>query len=64
MAADPKAQSVANGLLPIVRIEGQDTRWTMAERQAHYGVPAVSVAVMEGGKIAWAEGFGVLDRES
>ncbi|HEX2590837.1 MAG TPA: serine hydrolase domain-containing protein [Rhizomicrobium sp.] len=64
MAADPKAQSVANGLLPIVRIEGQDTHWTMAERQAHYGVPAVSVAVMEGGKIAWAEGFGVLDRES
>ncbi len=62
--ADPKAQSVANGLLPIVRIEGQEVRWTMAERMAHYGVPAVSVAVMEGGEIAWAEGFGVLDRES
>ncbi|HEY1710010.1 MAG TPA: serine hydrolase domain-containing protein [Rhizomicrobium sp.] len=64
MASDPKAQRVANGLLPINRLAGRDVRWTMAERMAHHGVPAASVAVMEGGEIAWAEGYGVLDRET
>lgn len=32
---------------------------TLAERMAHHGVPGVSIAVVEGGRIAWAHGFGV-----
>jgi CubicO group peptidase (beta-lactamase class C family) len=64
MTRDPKALKVAAGLLPINRLAGEDVHWTMAERMAHHNVPAVSVAVMEGGEIAWAEGYGVLDRES
>ncbi|HEX8360840.1 MAG TPA: serine hydrolase domain-containing protein [Longimicrobium sp.] len=33
--------------------------FSLAERMAHYKVPGVSVAVVEGGRIAWARGFGV-----
>ncbi|HVN42983.1 MAG TPA: serine hydrolase domain-containing protein [Steroidobacteraceae bacterium] len=55
-------EAVARNLLPIVRIQGEDARWTMAERLAHYGVPGVSVAVIEGGELAWAAGFGVRDQ--
>lgn len=28
---------------------------------AHYGVPAVSIAVIDGGELAWAGGFGIAD---
>jgi CubicO group peptidase (beta-lactamase class C family) len=45
-----------------MRIVGEDIAWTMAERQAHYDCPAVSVAVIENGEIAWAEAFGVLEK--
>ncbi len=30
----------------------------------HYGVPAVSVAVIDGYAIDWAKGYGFMDRES
>lgn len=33
--------------------------FTLAERMAHHSVPGVSIAVVEGGEIAWARGFGV-----
>jgi CubicO group peptidase (beta-lactamase class C family) len=58
-SSDPRAARVANGLLPISPLEGDRTRWTMAERCRHYQCPGLSVAVMEGGEIAWADGFGV-----
>jgi CubicO group peptidase (beta-lactamase class C family) len=54
--------AVAKNLLPIIRVEGEDARWTIAERLAAYGVPGVSVAVIEGGELAWAAGFGVREQ--
>ncbi len=39
-------------------IAGDDTRWSLEERLDHYACPAVSVAVIEKGELAWAEGFG------
>lgn len=48
--------------MPPMRIVGEDVRWTLAERLAFYDCPAVSVAVIEGGKLAWAEAFGVLEK--
>ena len=43
-----------------VVVEGRPTEVaTLAERMGHYHVPGVSVAVVDGGRIAWARGFGV-----
>lgn len=33
--------------------------WTLEERMAHHKVPAVSIAVIRDGKIAWAKAYGV-----
>jgi CubicO group peptidase (beta-lactamase class C family) len=49
---------VEQGLLPVVRVEGENLRWTMPERMAHYRVPGVSVAVMNDGRVEWARGYG------
>ena len=55
-----RVERVMHGLRPPVEVEGHPTtRWTLAERMTHYKVPGVSIAVIEGGHIAWARGFGV-----
>lgn len=51
---------VLSGLRPAVEVVGRSTDgWTLRERMAHHKVPGVSIAVIEGGRIAWARGFGV-----
>ncbi|WP_409265776.1 serine hydrolase domain-containing protein [Massilia sp. BHUDP2] len=57
------AESIARierGLRPAVAIQGAklETR-TLAAEMARLNVPGVSVAVIRGGKIAWAKGYGV-----
>lgn len=37
---------------------GTTETWTVAERLAYYKIPGVSVAVIDGGRVAWARGFG------
>jgi CubicO group peptidase (beta-lactamase class C family) len=59
---DPRIDTTSQLLAHPMRIVGEDIAWTMAERQAHYDCPAVSVAVIENGEIAWAEAFGVLEK--
>lgn len=62
-AASP--DSIATGLLPAIVLEGEPTMpWAIEERMEHYHVPGVSVAVLEGGQIVWAQGWGVADRET
>ena len=47
-------------LRPAVEIEGRpEQRWSLAERMAKYKVPGISVAIISGGKVVWAGGFGV-----
>jgi CubicO group peptidase (beta-lactamase class C family) len=59
-AAPDRAARVAEGLLPIVHVEGAPLpRLRLGERMSHYRVPGVSVAVADGGAITWARGFGV-----
>ena len=55
------AERLANNVLPIVRIAGENVRYTMDERRAHYACPAVGVAVIDGGELAWAAGYGVVE---
>ncbi|HEX2591682.1 MAG TPA: serine hydrolase domain-containing protein [Rhizomicrobium sp.] len=52
------AERLATNVLPIVRIKGENLRYTMDERRAHYACPAVGVAVIDGGELAWAAGYG------
>jgi CubicO group peptidase (beta-lactamase class C family) len=59
---DPRIDTTSRLLAPPMRIVGEDIRWTMDERLAHHDCPAVGVAVIEHGEIAWAEAFGVLEK--
>lgn len=54
------AARVTENLTPAIVIKGANPpRRTLAERMAAQNVPGLSIAVVEGGKIAWAKGFGV-----
>ncbi|WP_165583314.1 serine hydrolase domain-containing protein [Aquimarina atlantica] len=56
-------KKVENGLTTRVHIVG-DSTWSIEERMKHYGIPGVSIAVIHNGEIAWAKGYGVVDKES
>jgi CubicO group peptidase (beta-lactamase class C family) len=61
-APDPAAAiaRVERGLLPALEVEGRPRGpYTLEERMRHHGVPGVSIAVMDGGRIVWAKGYGV-----
>jgi CubicO group peptidase (beta-lactamase class C family) len=58
-----RIQRVENGLLPAVMIKGQTTAMKLADRIAHYKVPGLSVAVINDGKIEWARGYGVVEKD-
>ncbi|MBL7939272.1 MAG: serine hydrolase [Flavobacteriales bacterium] len=51
---------VEMGLGNPVFIEG-DTLWSIEERMKHYGVPGMSIAVIDDFKIAWTKSYGVMD---
>lgn len=60
---DTRAARVEKGLLPPVTFVGDPTRtMSIADRMAHHKVPAVSLAVIEGDRIAWARAYGTLTR--
>jgi len=51
---------VLAGLRGPVEIVGRPpVRWTIQERLANYSVPGVSFAIISGGRVVWAGGFGV-----
>jgi len=53
---------VERGLLPTVALRGRrDTAYTLADRMQRYGVPGVSIAVIDGGRVAWARAYGTLE---
>ena len=54
---------VENGLLPAVPMQG-DAGKNILEQMKHYNVPGLSVAVIAGGRIVWAKGYGVMDAET
>jgi CubicO group peptidase (beta-lactamase class C family) len=58
-----RIQRVENGLLPAIMIKGQTRAMKLAERMAHYKVPGLSVAVINDGKIEWARGYGVVEKD-
>jgi CubicO group peptidase (beta-lactamase class C family) len=61
-AATDHRGRVEGGLLPAVVIKGQAAvPMRLADRMAYYGVPGVSIAVINDEKIEWTKGYGVLD---
>jgi len=60
---DPKISEVESNLSSPVYIEG-DSTWTIEARMKHYGVPGVSIAVINEGEIAWLKSYGIMDKES
>lgn len=62
-AADPRIARVEKGLVPPVIIEGGPV-WSIEERMRFYNVPGLSVAVVDGGEIVWAKGYGLADVDS
>jgi CubicO group peptidase (beta-lactamase class C family) len=56
---------VERGLLPPTRVQGRSyTPATIEERMRVHGVPAVSVAVINDGRIEWAKAYGFADVEA
>ncbi len=58
-ALGPAMQEFAAGVLPVNPVEGEDVRWTVEERLAHYNCPGVAVCAFRDNKIVEAAGFGV-----
>ncbi|MDX2149164.1 MAG: serine hydrolase [Bryobacteraceae bacterium] len=58
LAAAPP-ERVEKALQPGVIVRGEKpVVWTLADRMAHHKTPAVSVAFVNGGKLAWAKAYG------
>ena len=56
---EPERQDFASNLRRQVHLEGEGVqRYSIGERMRHYGVPAVSVAVVEGCEVVDARAFG------
>ena len=61
-ATDAAVERVVTGLRSGVAVEGRaPATYVLADRMAFHNVPGVSVAVVDGGRILWARGFGVRD---
>ena len=53
-------QQVTNNLLTAFVYQNEQAKtFSLSERMQHYKVPAVSIAVIDNGKIAWSQAFGV-----
>jgi CubicO group peptidase (beta-lactamase class C family) len=57
---DPHIQAVENGLMGPFQVVG-DRPWTIQERMAYWHVKALSMAVIQDYKIAWAKAYGWAD---
>ena len=52
--------AVENGLLLAIQVKGDSIiQFNILDRMKHHKVPGVSIAVVEGGKLKWAKGYGI-----
>ncbi|MBC3872462.1 beta-lactamase family protein [Undibacterium sp. LX15W] len=58
-ALQDRIKRVENGLTTLVVVKGvSDRKMTLADRMKFYQVPAVSIALVNNGKIEWARAYG------
>lgn len=63
--SDPRIHSVEFGLLPLASTkEHIGETVAILQRMRDFGTPGLSIAVIEGGRLAWAHGYGVADSKS
>jgi CubicO group peptidase (beta-lactamase class C family) len=62
-ATEAKVRLIENGLLPLAA-ERLGVTASIGDRMRAYGVPGISVAVVDDGKIVWAKGYGAVDSSS
>ncbi len=59
-----RTEAVERGLLPTISVRGRPRkRMVLADRMAELNVPGVSIAVVNDGRIEWARGYGVLEKD-
>jgi CubicO group peptidase (beta-lactamase class C family) len=55
-----RQRAVEESLLPAVVVAGDSVpTYSIAARMEHYKVPGISIAVINDGKVEWADGYGV-----
>lgn len=60
-----RQRAVETRLLPAVLVAGEpEPSYTIRERMLHHGVPGLGIAVIDGGRVEWAEGYGSKRAES
>ena len=56
---DARRARIEQSLSPIGLAAGNAAARRLADRMSHYQVPAVSVAVVDGGALVWAQAWGM-----
>lgn len=56
-----RIDNIIGGLGHVTPVEGEDVRWPIDVRMKTYGVPGISLAIIDGGELAWSGGFGAVD---
>jgi len=59
-ADSAKIKEVEKGLVSMIQVEGEGP-WTVKEHMEHFKVKALSIAVVQNYKIAWAKAYGWAD---
>ena len=59
-----RIERIENGLLSCSEDDSSVAQYTLRDRMEFYQVPGVSIAVIDGGKIDWARGYGVKEAGS
>ena len=53
---------IENSIQPILQIEGEEIpTYSIEDRLKELGIPGISIAVVNNGKLEWAQGYGVAD---
>jgi CubicO group peptidase (beta-lactamase class C family) len=61
-ATDRRIEEIVNDIRPAVHVRGRiETPITLAADMAAHHVPAVSIAVIDGGRLAWTRAYGLAD---
>lgn len=56
-----RIRRVETALRPPLVAQGNPIHWSILERMKHYKVPAVSIAVVDHGRVEWARAYGLRD---
>ncbi|OJJ23971.1 serine hydrolase [marine bacterium AO1-C] len=59
-----EVKMIENSLEPRVQVKGKLKKYNILDRMKFHKVPGVSIAVVRGGKIRWAKGYGIANTKT